>query len=148
MKKLMVCIISLSLMVGAFVPLIARAENKYDGYTFDQLQVEYLAILEAMWKTQEWQEVEVPAGVYQVGVEIPAGEWTLRNNKWFSVKVGTKLDATKTEIESRSRTASEVVEMKDYKNGWTVSLTNGDFIEISHVVYFTVPVKGQGLTFK
>lgn len=118
------------------------------GYTLDQLQREYLAILEAMWKTEEWQSVEVPAGVYQVGVEIPAGEWTLSNSDWFSVQVGTKLDATKTEIESSNRTVHELIYMENYKNGWTVELTNGDFIVINKVIYFSVPVKGQGFIFK
>ena len=118
------------------------------GYTLAQLQTEYLAILEAMWKTKEWQKVEVPAGVYEVGVEIPAGEWTLSNDTYFTVHVGTKLDATKTQIDWDNRTAGEFVDIEDFKNGWTVVLTSGDYIEISDVVFFTVPVKGQGFTFK
>ena len=31
----------------------------------------------AMWKSEEWQEVEVPQGVYRIGVDIPAGKWTI-----------------------------------------------------------------------
>lgn len=146
MKKLTA--LALILLLALSLPSISRAENKYEGYTFEQLQVEYLAILEAMWKTNEWQEVEVPAGVYQVGVEIPAGEWTLSSYDSFLVIIGTKLDATKTGIESGSSIASELVDKEDYKNGWTVELTIGDFIELSDAVYFTVPVKGQGFTFK
>jgi len=138
----------LVLLLALSLPSISRAENKYEGYTFEQLQTEYLAILEAMWKTNEWQKVEVPAGVYQVGVEIPAGEWTLSSDDSFLVNVGTKLDATKTKIESGNSIANELVDKEDYKNGWTVVLTTGDFIELSDVVYFTVPVKGQGFTFK
>lgn len=138
----------LVLLLALSLPSISRAENKYEGYTLEQLQTEYLAILEAMWKTKEWQEVEVPAGVYEVGVEIPAGEWTLSNDNAFAVRVGTKLNVTKTGVESVSLLAVEFVETENFKNGWTVKLANGHFIEISEVVFFTVPVEGQGFTFK
>ena len=32
----------------------------------------------AIWNSQEWQEVTVPAGVWIVGQDIPAGHWTVR----------------------------------------------------------------------
>ena len=102
-----------------------------------------------MWKTDEWQRVEVPAGVYEIGVEIPAGEWTLSSSSsLFLAVVGSKRDETKTKIDRHYVKAIEAVELEDYKNGWTVELSSGDFIELSHVVYFTVPVKGQGFSFK
>lgn len=31
----------------------------------------------AMWETDEWQEVNVPQGVYKIGDDIPAGKWTI-----------------------------------------------------------------------
>ena len=31
-----------------------------------------------MFETDEWQEVEVPQGVYKIGEDIPAGKWTIR----------------------------------------------------------------------
>lgn len=137
-----------ALMTGAMgVDEYSKEMDKlHQNYTLEQLQTQYLATLEAIWNTKEWQEVEVPAGVYEVGVEIPAGEWTLRNNRSFLVGVGSSLDATKTTVENRK--AYEYIKMNDYKNGWTVNLIKGDFIEISDVVYFTIPVKGQGFTFK
>ena len=32
----------------------------------------------AIWNSQEWQEVTVPAGVWIVGQDIPAGHWSIR----------------------------------------------------------------------
>ena len=49
----------------------------------------------AMWETEEWQEVEVPIGVYQVGVDIPAGNWTVKCHKSFDnayISWGESLD--------------------------------------------------------
>lgn len=141
-------ILVLVLVLTLFLPLISGAENQYEGYTFEQLQREYLAILDAMWKTDEWQRVEVPAGVYQVGVEIPAGEWTISHNNLFSVKIGPTLETTKAGVASKGRKVYTLIEAKEYKNGWTVKLEAGDYIELSKAVYFTVPVKGQGFSFK
>lgn len=31
----------------------------------------------AMWNSQEWQEVTVPAGVWEVGKDIPEGHWSI-----------------------------------------------------------------------
>jgi len=31
----------------------------------------------AMWETDEWQEVEVPQGVYLIGRDIPEGYWEI-----------------------------------------------------------------------
>ena len=32
----------------------------------------------AMWETEDWQEVEVPQGLYQIGVDIPAKHWNIK----------------------------------------------------------------------
>lgn len=128
---------------------VALSNSKVDVLlTLAQLQSEYLNILEAMWKSDEWQKVEVPAGVYQIGVEIPAGEWTLSNSRAFLVGVGSTLNDTKTRIHDNYRKAFEYIEKEDYQNGWTILLEEGDFIELSAVVYFSTPIKGQGFNFK
>lgn len=54
----------------------------------------------AMWKSQEWQEVTVPQGVWLVGVDIPAGHWTIKAKvKQSYIKIGTVLDVTKKDID-------------------------------------------------
>lgn len=48
------------------------------GLSFDEL-VELRGRLNlAIWNSEDWQEVTVPAGVWQVGVDIPAGHWTIK----------------------------------------------------------------------
>ena len=32
----------------------------------------------AMWNSQQWQEVSVPPGIWEIGVDIPAGHWSVR----------------------------------------------------------------------
>lgn len=54
-----------------------------DAFDFSGLSLSELAELQsritlAMFETDEWQEVEVPQGVYKIGEDIPAGKWTIR----------------------------------------------------------------------
>ena len=47
------------------------------GLTFDELIELKSKINLALWSAEEWQEVTIPAGLYQIGVDIPAGHWTI-----------------------------------------------------------------------
>lgn len=73
MKKV-ICILSIFVMIFG----CALAEIDLSGMSFDELADLRDKALLAMWKTDEWQEVTVPQGVYEIGKEIPAGKWTLR----------------------------------------------------------------------
>ena len=81
MKKLFSLILVLLL-----VPVVSFADlPDLTGLSFDELlQLREQALL-AMWKTEEWQEVRVPAGVYEIGVDIPEGYWTMTPNSRDSV---------------------------------------------------------------
>ncbi len=56
----------------------ALAEIDLSGMTYDELVALKDRINLAMWECEEWQEVTVPQGIYEVGVDIPAGHWTLK----------------------------------------------------------------------
>lgn len=43
----------------------------------NDLQQQYDALCEELRRCPEWEEVTVPAGLYQVGTQIPAGRWTI-----------------------------------------------------------------------
>jgi len=150
MKKLLAIVLVLVMML----PLVGTAEEKYAGMSMSELQAEFTAILQAMWKTDEWQQVKVPAGVYQVGVEIPAGEWTLKSASdgllgMVDITIGTKLNEARTEIDGWGNQIATQMFMQGQTESWTVTLKEGWFVVISMgSVYFTVPVKGEGFTFK
>lgn len=48
------------------------------GMSFDELVALRDQLNLAIWNSQEWQEVTIPAGVWVVGKNIPAGHWTIR----------------------------------------------------------------------
>lgn len=69
----------LAMLVALLLPVAAMAEGiDLSGMSLADLIALREQITMAMWQTDEWQEVTVPQGVYQVGVDIPAGTWTVR----------------------------------------------------------------------
>ena len=83
------------------VSSIACAEIDITNVTFDELLKARELITQAIWATDEWQEVEVPAGLYQIGVDIPAGYWTIKTNSYYAtmIKYGNFLNKNKNEID-------------------------------------------------
>jgi len=76
MKKL----ISTILILAMLLPAAALSDlPDISGLSFDELVQLREQINLAIWNSEEWQEVTVPIGVWKVGEDIPAGEWTLRS---------------------------------------------------------------------
>lgn len=81
MKKL-ICI-----MIALLIPVAAFAEVDLTGMSYDELVQLKDQVSLAIWESEEWQEVEVPAGVYTVGEDIPAGKWTIKAADGISVTI-------------------------------------------------------------
>lgn len=77
MKKLLCILSALAIALSLAVP--AAAENiDLTALSWEELlELKEKITLEQMSR-DEWQEVEVPQGVYVVGEDIPAGKWTVR----------------------------------------------------------------------
>ena len=74
MKKLLTVILILALAV----PAAAFADlPDISNLSYDELVQLKDSINLAMWNSQEWQEVTVPIGVWEVGSDIPAGKWNI-----------------------------------------------------------------------
>lgn len=82
MKKLLLLV-----LVSALVSSVALASVDLSAMSFNELLELQKQVQYAMMKTDEWQEVTVPAGLYQVGVDIPAGHWTISNKGQSMVMV-------------------------------------------------------------
>ena len=74
MKKL----ISLILILALLIPAAALADlPDISDLSFRELVLLRKTVLYALWECREWQEVTVQPGVWEIGVEIPAGHWTI-----------------------------------------------------------------------
>ena len=92
MKK----IITVMLLCLVFVAPVYAEGIDLAGLSFAQLVELKDQINLAIWNSNEWQEVEVPQGVWVVGEDIPAGKWTIRAVDGFGtyVKWGDKLEGS------------------------------------------------------
>lgn len=74
-------------------PVALADQIDLSGMSFDELVALKDRIDLAIWNSQEWQEVEVPQGVWKVGEDIPVGHWTIKSVEgWASITVGTALN--------------------------------------------------------
>lgn len=96
MKKLIACLLICLLLLGSAF----ASDVDLSGMSFDELVELKNKINLALWQCEEWQEVTVPAGTYQIGVDIPAGHWSLRTvaeqHEIFNVYYFDTLDVTGT----------------------------------------------------
>lgn len=93
-KNITVAVLTLALLI---LPIIGCAEAfDLSGLSYEELVALKDQINLAMWESEEWEEVYVPQGVYQVGVDIPAGHWTIKATEGNRTKTTwcTKLDAS------------------------------------------------------
>lgn len=74
MKKLII----VALVLALLLPAAALSDlPDISGLSYDELVQLKEQINLAMWKSQEWQEVTVPAGVWEIGKDIPEGHWRI-----------------------------------------------------------------------
>lgn len=154
MKKVILAIVILMLAVQ---PAIAASGVDISGLSFDELLALKQEINLALWASEEWQEVTVPAGVYEIGKDIPAGKWTIRPVDGDTARVywGSELDESKTDIPPLSLYTYEQVtspwdSYAKYNNIESVSwdLSAGTFIVIKDSAVIFTPFAGLDLGFK
>lgn len=112
----------------------------YDDLIVLQRQTNY-----ALWLSDEWEEVEVPAGLYKVGTDIPAGTYDIIAHPfaWVDVDYGDTLKGTGTgismwgEYDSCYLTGEQHAFYADgARTTWTITLQNGFYISFDQTVYF------------
>jgi len=74
MKRLVSVVVCVLLLICS----ASAEELDLSAMTFDELVALREQLNLAIWESEEWQEVTVPAGVWKVGEDIPAGHWTIR----------------------------------------------------------------------
>ena len=86
MKKILI----LAMMAALVIAAAASAEDyDFSGKTTAELVEIQQKVNEALWKSDGWNEVTVPGGDYEIGKEIPAGEWSIRpaSDSWAYYRI-------------------------------------------------------------
>lgn len=149
MKRIITLVLVLLCLAG-----VASAEApELSGMSYEELVALKEQIDLAIWNSQEWQEVEVPQGVWVVGQDIPAGKWTIKAADGITANVswGDELDESGMEL-SYSSKIFEIellysVSYRNYKKGDSTEVTwdlkNGDYFIVSSGIALFTPYSGK-----
>lgn len=145
MKRFLVILVLVLLVVSS-----AAAEDiDLSGLSFDQLVQLQTRITMELMQRDEWQEVTVPAGIYLVGRDIPAGKWNIKSSdpKYSFMMTWSKtLGADKNSLER-----DDVYNYHAVHNGdaYALELTDGFYLMIDGAVpVIFSPFTGHSLGFK
>ena len=148
MKRILSFVLCLLIIIS--LPVICFADIDLSGMSYDELVALKDQINIAIWNSEEWQEVDVPQGVWIVGEDIPAGKWTITTKPESSVMISignsTVYDGT-----TVSAFAVEVVYSPDAyffdensdATSWTVELEDGQFVGIEDGIAIFSPYSGK-----
>ena len=150
MKKFVGLILALILICS-----FAVAEVDLTGMTFDELIELRQKVDAAIFASDGWQEVSVPAGIYKIGEDIPAGKWVVTPAKGSTafIDLGKSIDDNGMEIADgfyNETITSESDSYAAYNNvrEVTLDLQDGTYIEIDNSNVIFTPFKGHNLGFK
>lgn len=158
MRKLITA--ACALVITAALVLPVSAEIDLSALTWEELTALKAQITMEQLSRGEWQEVEVPQGIYKVGEDIPAGKWTIRCTKGRSthIYVGDALEKQGTAVDLTGSTDGLWVfvysadKENDGKNqAFDIDLTEGQYIQIDHCSATFTPFAGKpdlGFKFK
>lgn len=155
MRRLIITIVTLFILIFSFALQSALADVDLSGMSFDDLVALRNQIDQAIWASDGWQEVTVPAGVYHVGEDIPAGKWTIRpaDSQTAEVYYGAGLKnggASIDDVYDVVQITSPDDAYAEYNDVSSVSWTleDGSYIKVeSSSVVFT-PFSGNAFSFK
>ena len=151
MKKLLVMIIVLTLL-----PIVALADlPDISNLTFEELVALKNQINLAMWNSDEWQEVTVPEGLYQIGKDIPEGRWTITcPPKLYSIAllIGSKLYSDLLSVDFDKYISLKGKNSMMFTQGDTTSITldlkDGMYLQIQSGSAIFTPDQGNSFSFK
>lgn len=94
MKKIACILLAVALM-GCLVLPVCAEDIDLSSLSWEELLELKAAITMEQLTRDEWEEVEVPQGVYKVGEDIPAGKWTItcKTGRYCDFGFGDRLEA-------------------------------------------------------
>ena len=149
MKKL----ITIILILVMLLPAAASADiPDVSGLSFEELGQLIREAKKVLWACEEWKEVNVPAGVYKIGEDIPAGHWSIQapSGEFVTIEYGSKLNSTGTELISDSVDYWGSISGDATDNSLhqlDIILEDGNYIVFRHAVLFYPYVKKLDFSF-
>lgn len=140
MKK----IISLSVAIILTICILANAaasDIDISGLSFSDLLELQQKINLAIFACDEWKEVEVPMGVWDVGKDIPAGRWQLScGDKYKKTHIALYAERYTDGSPNKWRGSNDIKNgefmVLDFSDGYVIEITDGTAIFKRYVPSF------------
>lgn len=139
-------------LIFTFFSFPSFAEIDLSAMSYEELIALKDNVQLAIWQNQNWQEVEVPKGVYVVGKDIPVGKWTIlaADESKCYIKWGDKLEISGVDLSfDGSIFVSEILYSPLYRNfekddptQVTWNLREGDFFIVESGLAVFTPYSG------
>lgn len=148
MKKALSFVICAVLILSLAV--VGYADFDLSGMSYDELVALKDQINLAIWNSAEWQEVEVPQGVWAVGSDIPAGKWEIKALPGAETYIvyGTEVKNGGTDVSSKSH--EHVIDPGYTKyeadkdvTSWVIDLDAGSYVQIKYGTAVFMPYSGK-----
>jgi len=148
------------LLLFVSLPVFALADYPdFSSYSLKELNAILIDLRLHQWKTEEWQEVLVPPGVYEIGVEIPAGHWSIRPDKGLGPCYAIYASGIKDQGHDVDLSAGEyimecvcdsssVYYSGEYKESTDFEMEEGHFIRLDCAMVFTPFIGKPGFSFR
>lgn len=132
MKKLFTLILIVCMMTA-----VASAETDLSGMSYDELIDLRQKVTAEIMSRPEWKEVEVPAGTWTVGRDIPAGAYCVKISGSRMANVSVWKNAPK-DYSNNGLIYNELI--SDGSPYGRMELQEGWIVEIGFPVIFTPPI--------
>ena len=136
MKRIFACVLLLTVML---LNASASAEIDLSDLSFDELIALQSKLTEEFLSRSEWKEIKVPVGTYEVGVDIPAGVYTVtikQSSTNFWVRDGIN-----------GYTLQNLALYSQYEDRSIIKkliLEDGNIVEINSSAVYFLPYTGLG----
>lgn len=154
MKKIYALILAVVLILA--IPTVAFATSGKLDIDLSKLSYDELVELKdqinlAIWQSEEWEEVEVPHGIWLVGTDIPEGKWTVTVSENCNLRfdIGRELDETGAALKStdhwwRLKSSSRrTFDPASDVESITVELQKGTYVSIDEGSVIFTPYSGK-----
>lgn len=132
---------------------VTTTENIYLDKTWNELLIIQSRLTDVMWESEEWEQIRIPAGIYEIGVHIPGRRWHMlaHEGDTSTIKMGATLDASGTGVVYPYTSEQISINDPNYPDVTLTSvswdLKDGMYISISGSPVIFVPSRESSLGF-
>lgn len=144
MKKMVIALICFMLS-----PLVSVADTDFSSMSYDDLVSLSKQVGIAIMEHDDFDSVSVPMGLWEVGVDIPAGVWILSSTdgSYVSVTYGNTLDSSGNDMNQFDK-GNTAANFEDAET-WRINAKEGCYFHIEYnSVTFTSDTGTTSLGFK